>query len=64
MSYTDVTECAMQAFDENQKLFIAIRDGSIPILIPIPIMEFPKKKFIVGSVRNLYFKCAQVTQAF
>ena len=45
MSYTDVTECAMQAFDENQKLFIAIRDGSIPIpiLIPIPIMEFPKK---------------------
>ena len=44
------------------------RDGSIPIFQPIPILEFLcqpilelKKKIIVGSVKNLYFKC---TQAF
>ena len=42
-----------------------IRDGSIPKFQPIPILEFLfqpipilelKKKIIVGSVRNLYFK--------
>ena len=51
------------------------RDGSIPKFQPILILEFLcqpilipildlKKKIIVGSVKNLYFKCTQVTQAF
>ena len=60
-------------FCRHPVLEVSFRDGSIPKfqLIPIPILEFLcqpilelKKKIIVGSVRNLYFKCTQVTQAF